>query len=144
MIIVEAMSVKEAIVNFKNGYSYSQAILMAYCEEYGISKNDAKKIARCFGGGMGRTCQTCGAVTGAFIVLGLKNDDIDNTLAKNKTYEEVQVFADKFKRKFKSINCRELLNCDLGTNEGQRFYKENNLNDHCEKLVKYAAELLED
>jgi C_GCAxxG_C_C family probable redox protein len=32
----------------------------------------ALKIASGFGGGMGRLAETCGAVTGAFMVLGLK------------------------------------------------------------------------
>lgn len=140
---MKEVAINEAINNFNNGYSCSQAILMAYCEQYGMTKDDARKIARCFGGGMGRTCQTCGAITGAFIVLGLKNDDIDNNLAKNKTYEEVQLFAKRFKEKFQSLNCKDLLSCDLSTTEGQLYYKENKLNGQCEKFVEYAAELLE-
>ena len=140
---MKEVAINEAINNFNNGYSCSQAILMAYCEQYGMTKDDARKIARCFGGGMGRTCQTCGAITGAFIVLGLKNDDIDNNLAKNKTYEEVQLFAKRFKEKFQSLNCKDLLSCDLSTTEGQLYYKENKLNSKCEKFVEYAAELLE-
>ena len=56
---------------YKEGFSCSMAVLGAYCEQFGLDKNLAYKVSSGFGGGM-HLDQTCGAVTGAFMVLGLK------------------------------------------------------------------------
>lgn len=135
--------VKTAVNRFKEGYSCSQAILMTYGKQYGMDETTAKTIARCFGGGMGRTCQTCGAVTGAFIVLGIKNNDANNQVAKEKTYAQVQEFTRNFKKKYGDVNCLQLLGCNLGTAEGQDHYKKNNLIQKCHDIVKDAAIILE-
>lgn len=136
-------SVETAANFFKEGYSCSQSIVMTYGKKYGMNEESAKTIARCFGGGMGRTCQTCGAVTGAFIVLGLKNDNADDKIAKEKTYSQIQDFTEKFKRKFEDVNCQKLLNCDLGTPEGQAYFRENELINKCTEFVRGAATILE-
>lgn len=132
-----------AVNHFKEGYSCSQAILITYGKQYGMDENNAKTIARCFGGGMGRTCQTCGAVTGAFMVLGLKNNEDNDKLAKEKTYAQVQEFSREFKEKHGNVNCQQLLGCDLGTVEGQDYFKSNNLIHKCNGFVKDAAIILE-
>ena len=134
--------VNEAEKIFVEGFSCSQAILMTYCEQYGFDKQKAKVIARAFGGGMGRTCQTCGAVTGSYMVLGLKFEQENEKDAKNKTYELVKIFDRKFKEKHGSVNCKQLLGCDLGTSEGQDYYKQNHLNENCKMYVSDAATIL--
>jgi hypothetical protein len=55
---------------FSQGLSCSQAVFSEYAGEYGLDKDAASKIASGFGGGMGRMGLTCGAVTGAYIVIG--------------------------------------------------------------------------
>ena len=40
--------------NFMNGYNCSQAVLLAFCEDFGLEKETALKISEPFGGGMGR------------------------------------------------------------------------------------------
>ena len=64
--------VDEAIECFYSGYSCSQAVLSAYCEDLGLDKETAMKISCGFGAGMARLGATCGAVTGAYIAIGLK------------------------------------------------------------------------
>jgi len=68
------MSVKleQAVNIFKEGSNCSQAVISVYAEDFGLSRKMALKIAQVFGAGMGQMAQTCGAVTGAFMVLGLK------------------------------------------------------------------------
>jgi len=91
--------------------------------------------------------ETCGAVTGAFMVLGLKhgktraNDDI----AKEKTYALIREFVQKFRSRYGSVICRELLGYDLSLdNEFEEARDKKLFDELCPKLVQTAAEILED
>jgi C_GCAxxG_C_C family probable redox protein len=62
---------KEAVERFKKGFNCSQLVFGTFNEQFGLDCDTAYKAATGFGSGM-RLGGTCGAVTGAFIVLGLK------------------------------------------------------------------------
>jgi len=141
---MENSLVDEAVRKFSEGYSCSQAILTVYGKQFGIDEKTALRLARSFGGGMARTCQTCGAVTGAYIVLGLKNDCEDEKVAKERTYALVQDFAQRFKERHGDVNCMQLLGCDLGLPEGQDYFRNNKLISKCRELVKDASIILEE
>jgi len=136
----------EAVECFNKGYNCSQAVLSTYCGEFGMDREQALKVAGAFGAGMGRMCETCGAVTGAFMVIGLKYGKVkvEDEPAKEKAYALVREFAGEFKAKNGSIVCRELLGCDMSTPEGMKFAKEHRLHSTiCPKLVRDAAEILD-
>jgi len=138
---------EQAVDVFKEGSNCSQAVISVYAEDFGLSRENALKISRGFGGGMGRMAQTCGAVTGAFMVLGLKygNADIHDKEAKERIYGLVREFACRFENRNSSIVCRELLGCDISKPEGAATAKENGLfASVCPKLVGDAAEILEE
>jgi len=65
-------SVERAKELFLQGYSCSQAVVGAFCDQVGLDFETAMRLAAPFGGGMGRMRQVCGAVSGAFILAGLK------------------------------------------------------------------------
>lgn len=136
-----------AVACFNEGFSCSQAILSTFGEELNLDKNTAMKIADGFGGGMGRMALTCGAVTGAFMVIGVKYGRIsaDDREAKQKTTQLVRKFTKKFKEKNKTIVCKELMECDISTEEGFKQAKEHNLiSTLCPKFVADAVEILEE
>ena len=56
---------------FVNGCNCSQAVFGAFAEDCGIDFETALRLSSSFGGGMGRLRETCGAVTGMFMVAGL-------------------------------------------------------------------------
>ena len=56
---------------FMKGIDCSQVVAGEFAEELGITQEEAYKMAAGFGGGMG-IGETCGAVVGAMIVLGMK------------------------------------------------------------------------
>ena len=62
---------EQAVERFEDGFNCSQAVLVSYCQQFGLDQELGSKIATAFGGGM-HLGSVCGAVTGAFIVLGLK------------------------------------------------------------------------
>ncbi|VBB08131.1 cgcaxxgcc motif [Lucifera butyrica] len=136
--------IDQAVSSFKNGLSCSQAILSTYGPLFGINQDDAIRIARGFGGGMARLSETCGAVTGAFMVIGIKSPGADKQV-KEETYLLIQKFAEKFRSINGSLNCGQLLGCDLNTSEGQEQFRNKEMaKSHCEKYVRNSAELLEE
>ncbi|MCX5693871.1 MAG: C-GCAxxG-C-C family protein [Candidatus Omnitrophica bacterium] len=138
-----ANRVEMAVCCFKEGLSCSQAILSTYGQVLGIDKVTALKISAPFGGGMARMGETCGAVTGAFMVIGLKY--AVSKEEKEKLYGLINKFAEKFKSKNGSILCKELLGYNIGTAEGMKAVREKGLIDTlCPKLVRDAAEILEE
>ncbi|HUV03001.1 MAG TPA: C-GCAxxG-C-C family protein [Desulfobacteria bacterium] len=140
-------NVERAVSCFNDGFSCSQAVLATYAELFGLDRDRALKVASAFGGGMGHLGETCGAVTGAFMVIGLKcgQTDADDKETKKKTYRLVKAFAEKFKARNGSISCTELLGCDLSTPEGMKRAKEQNLfTTLCPTFVRDATELLEE
>ena len=137
---------EKALKNFQETMNCSQAILSAYSEDLGMDEKLAHKVASAFGGGIARNGETCGAVTGALMVLGLKhwNPDLVPDEAKMYVYDRSNKFIQEFIAQNKSIKCKELLDADLSTEEGRKKMKEENLSKKiCEKAVCDAAEIIE-
>jgi C_GCAxxG_C_C family probable redox protein len=133
-----------ASTRFNDGYSCSQAVLSAFSDELNLDYQTGLKIASGFGGGMGRTGETCGAVTGALMALGLKLGGLD-AASKEKTYAAFREFAERFETRHLTLKCRDLLGCDISTAEGREQAKEQQLHSQvCTKLVHDAAQLVED
>ncbi len=139
--------VEQALSCFKEGFMCSQALLSTYCEEFGLESELALKLADGFGGGMGRMGETCGAVTGVFMIIGLKHGrtGIEDTQAHEKTDSLINEFAAKFKSRNGSILCKELIDCDISTPEGLTRAREKNLfTTMCPKYIQDAAEIAEE
>ena len=138
--------VEEAIKCFSSGFNCAQSVFSPFSSEMGLEPEKALKIATAFGGGMCHIGETCGAVTGAFMAIGLKygkKDAADNK-SKENTYSLVMEFSRKFKSVYGSVRCTELLGHDLGTKEGMDSAREKNLfNTLCADFVKNAVEILE-
>jgi len=138
--------VQKATDCFKEGFSCSQAVFSAFCEPLGLDRESALKISQSFGGGMAHMGETCGAVTGAFMAIGLKHGRIhaDDDLAKEKTYALVKEFVHRFRAQYGSIVCKELLGYDISKDDEVKQAQESRLFDElCPKLVQTAAEILE-
>lgn len=137
--------VKRALSCFEEGFSCSQSVFTAYSADYGLEDEQALKLSESFGGGMALG-ETCGAVTGAFMILGLKygRTEAGDDQSKQKTKEKVREFAAQFKELHGSITCKALLNIDISTVEGHQAAKEQGLFDTtCPRFVQSAVEILE-
>lgn len=96
---------------------------------------------------MARTGETCGAVTGGLMVIGLKHAKMrkDDDDSRELSYALAQEFMDRFRERNNGLLCRELLQVDVSTPEGMRAVRERDLfRTVCPKFVKDAAELLEE
>ena len=137
---------EHAVAKFLEGNNCAQSVVLSFAEDYGYSKELALKIAAGFGAGMGRVQGTCGAVSGAIMVLGIREGEkaSDNNELKSKTYGAVKEFFSKFKDDFKTTSCRELTGCDFNTDSGnEKFKNEGVMEKICAPCVKRAVEIVE-
>ncbi|MHB8127710.1 MAG: C-GCAxxG-C-C family protein [Mobilitalea sp.] len=138
---------ENAVHCFSNGFNCSQAVFSTYCEQLGLDKETALKIACPFGSGMGRMAETCGAVTGAYLLIGLKYGKYlpEDNAAKEKSFQLMRDFNEKFKELHGSLCCRDLLKYDLSTPEGLQYIVDNGLWDSlCPVFIKDAAMIIEE
>jgi C_GCAxxG_C_C family probable redox protein len=124
----------------------AQTVLITFCEEFGLTSDLALSLAQGFGGGMGHNGLTCGAVTGAYMVLGLahKNTSANPRENVNKTYALINEFNRQFESRHKSLNCGELTGYDLSTPEGLAQAREKKVfATVCPGLVRSSVKILE-
>jgi len=136
-----------AVACFKEGFNCSQAVFSTYAPLLGLDRETALRVAAPFGGGMGRTGETCGAASGALMVIGLKcgQPTAGDKEAKEKTYSLAAEFLNRFAaRNNGCVKCRELLGFDVGNPQDQQAAREQGLFETlCPKFVRDAAELVE-
>ena len=134
----------EAIACFNNGFNCAQSVFSAYCEQFGLDKTTALKLSCGFGAGMGRMGDTCGAVTGAYLLIGLKHGKCteEDNQAKEKTYALVQEFSKRFKEKNGTTICRELIQADFLSDDQQAVLAKVKI--ICPKMIADACEILDE
>ncbi len=134
----------------ERGYGCAQAVLAAFAEDYGLSEEAALRISTGFGSGMGRMCEVCGALTGAFMVVGLQHGKVASDGSKygtdtETTYRLVAELAKKFKARNGSIYCRDLIGHDLSNPEERAKVVQMGLfSTTCGKCILDSVELLEE
>ncbi|MBO7237868.1 MAG: C_GCAxxG_C_C family protein [Elusimicrobiaceae bacterium] len=132
---------------FLNGHNCAQAVLCAYADELGLSQQQAIAMSACFGGGLGRQREVCGAVSGMCMVFSLKYAPKDPTdqAAKAAFYAHIQELCKRFKEDNGSIICRELLNLPHGPSDPTPEPRNAQYYTHrtCADKVKSAADILE-
>ena len=136
--------------NFEEGYNCAQSVLLAFCEETGLTHEQAARLASTFGGGMGRMREVCGAVSAMFMIEGLVDGYSDPKAKEEKTalYARVRLLADRFREKNHSIICRELL-IDTETTPGgepeartKEYYERRPCGCYVEDAARLIAEAL--
>ena len=97
------------------------------------SEEEMYKIAEGFGLGMGMM-DTCGALTGLFMLIGMKNSGGVEQAGKTKadTYKKTREYAAKFKEINGSVYCKELKGVETGK-----------ILAPCDKCILDAVELAE-
>ncbi|MBQ8301137.1 MAG: C_GCAxxG_C_C family protein, partial [Clostridia bacterium] len=140
--------IKKAKDLFESGCNCSQAVICAYSDLFGMDETTAMRVSEGFGGGMGRMRLTCGAVSGMFMLAGLKyGKGIPNDLeTRTKVYDTVQKMAKEFEEMNGTIVCGDLLGInkpnDTGavpTERNSEFYKKR----PCVGCVEDCAKIVE-
>ncbi|MTK52951.1 C-GCAxxG-C-C family protein [Paludibacter sp.] len=134
-----------AIATFQSGYNCAQSVLSTFSINFGLERDSLLKLASPFGSGIAKTQETCGAVTGALMAIGLKYGKGIN--GKEEDKQQAYALAQKLMTEFSSIhgctNCKKLLN-DLDMNNESEMAKIKELdlfNTHCLNYIQTAVKL---
>ena len=90
---------------FLEGYNCAQSVVMAFADVLGANEDTLMAASLPLGGGLGRLRETCGAISGGAIVLGLLFPACD----KAAMYALVQEFAGRFRERHATVSCGTLL-----------------------------------
>lgn len=145
------ISEKEKIARklFREGRNCAQAVFCTFCEDFGIDFETGLKLSSSFGGGMGKLREVCGAVSGMFMIAGLKfgYTSNDNLNEKTEHYKRIQDLAEEFKQKFGTIICREILKIDsdgyIPSERTQKYYESRPCEECIATATKITAKLLQ-
>ena len=133
-----------ATLYYADAFACSQAVFTAFGKEIGLTEDQCLKIGSAFGGGMARKQLTCGAVTGALMVIGLLygrglGDDVSQ---KEITYKKANELFAKFQSRNGSLNCKDLLQ-GLNLNDPEELKKIQELRLFQTSCVKYIQDVVE-
>ena len=138
---------RHANERFKSGFNCSQSVLSAFAEDFGLSRDSCLRLASPFGSGIARMQETCGAVTGALMAIGLKYGKGENGTEYDKTiaYRQSQFLVNEFKKRNTTICCRQLLDgYDMNSPQEMAKIMELDLyNNYCLKYIQDAVEITE-
>ncbi|MFW9914160.1 MAG: C-GCAxxG-C-C family protein [Candidatus Thorarchaeota archaeon] len=129
----------------ERAYNCAQSIFAASSEHLGLGAVDqdtSVRIAAAFGGGIARTGNVCGALTGAVMALGLKYGGAGYK-DQEKANEVAEKLLTEFKARHGSILCRELINHDLVTDEDVKQAFKKGAFKNCPQFVDDIATMLE-
>jgi C_GCAxxG_C_C family probable redox protein len=140
----KAKKAKEYMTERKS--NCAQSVFRVFSEELGLDEKTALSVSQGFGGGMGHTSSVCGAVTGAYMALGLANKSSKENPRQNidKSYGLMEEFNKKFKALHGSTNCTELLDYDLSKPAEMTAAREKGLFiTKCPVFVEDAVKIVE-
>ncbi len=127
------MTKHEITQAFLQGRNCAQCVFSTYAEELGFDPEESDRIAALFGGGM-EMGQTCGAVTGALMAIGLMGGG----------RQEAEAFKQEFRALHSSCMCRELIRYDFSDPKQAQAARESGiLMDYCPALVESACEIID-
>jgi C_GCAxxG_C_C family probable redox protein len=131
---------------FNGDYNCSQSVFSVYSEKYGISKEDAFKISTGFGGGIGKSQETCGAISGGVMVLGCRF--FDNNDAKNSkeiVYAKTAELISKFIEINRTTKCIELTGIDFSQDTDRKLFRELRIQEVvCSKCISDVCKILDE
>ena len=137
-------SMDEIMIALGKGLDCSQVVFGTFAPEFGIEREYAERIAAGFGGGMFEG-ETCGAVTGALMALGMKygHDAESDPEIKEEMLAKVAEFKQRFHEKNGSCICHELLGYKI-PEEMESIMAENKFGTVCPGFIKDACDIAED
>ncbi len=132
---------KRSLELFKSGFYCAESVLQAIAESQGIHSDLIPRIASGFCSGVARTGGMCGAVSGAILSIGLVAGRNLPAESIEPSYALTQKMIRLFESEYGTVNCRQLIGCDLATEAGQRYFMENNLMERCYQYTEAATRM---
>jgi len=131
------------------GYNCAEAMAGAFAATIGVTEEACTQAMTGFGGGIGRTGNTCGLVSGAVFALGrgLDRTDLDHAAVKERVYAAVVELVERVEASHGSVLCPGILGVDLRIPEEQKRVAEErlfavNCRAAADEIAAIVAELL--
>ena len=132
---------QRSIELFNSGFFCAESVLLAIAESQGIQSDLIPRIATGFCSGVSRTGGMCGAVSGAILGINLAAGRNSPEESNELSYYLTQELINRFEKQYGSVNCRQLMGCDLATGAGQQYFVQNNLMNSCLKYAEDATRI---
>jgi C_GCAxxG_C_C family probable redox protein len=91
---------------------------------------------------MARTGGLCGAVAGGVMGLGLVYGRQNHEQSSDDIYAIEKIFLKDFTEKYGSTSCKDLVQSDFNTPEGQAYFNDNQLILKCYQMVEDATDMV--
>ncbi len=128
----------------QNGRSCAEAMLAAHGPAMGLDEQTAVKLASGLGGGMGLMGDTCGALTAAYLVIGLclGVSGPADMYGRQNVYLLVQECAERFRQATGSTQCRDL--CLAAHAGDESWMTKARQSGQALRIIEIAAGILDD
>lgn len=129
-----------AEVYFNQGYNCCESVVLAVCDYTGIDKKMPLKIATPFGSGMSKNSSNCGALSAAFISMGMSKGRGNNEDSRDPSYVPSDIVFNKFLEKYKSVSCGDLTGLNMKDPEVMAQNKERLHKEICGPIVRQVTD----
>ena len=127
---------------FTSGFNCAESVLLALSKKL-LSGDGAEAcipmMATGFGGGMALNGDTCGALSGGIIAIGLVLGRNQPLQSRDPCYSTVDRLYQDFKKEFGTCKCCELTGVDLKTTEGLNALHGRIRDERCKPIVEWTA-----
>lgn len=125
---------------FNSGYNCCESVVLAVCDYMGVNKETPLKIATPFGSGMSRNGSNCGALSAAFISMGMTKGRENNEDSRDPAYIPADIIFNKFKEEYGTVSCREITCLDMRNPEVMAQNKERLHKEICGPIVRQVTD----
>ena len=108
--------VNDCIMRHDMGFNCAQSVACTYADLVGCDEQTIFKMTEGLGLGMGGMQGTCGALSGACVLAGMKNSggDLQNPTTKAQTYQLSREIVRRFQEKAGATICKDLKGVETG------------------------------
>jgi C_GCAxxG_C_C family probable redox protein len=127
--------------NFPTGRPYNccESVLLALSDHLGIKNELMPKIGTAIGAGVSLNGLLCGSISSVVILIGLKYGRTTPEENPQPAWQMADKYVSSFKDKFGAVNCRELTQLDIKTQEGLKQYFARVHDRECTERLRFAV-----
>jgi C_GCAxxG_C_C family probable redox protein len=138
--------IEQALSGFRSDRNCAQVVAESFADIVPADAELLSSLACGFGAGMGRLQNTCGALTGATMIIGALSSRVhaENRDRKEHAYGVIRELHAYFVNTHGATDCRSLVRCDLSTEAGREFFREHHIAQNvCEQCIRTTVTFLE-
>jgi C_GCAxxG_C_C family probable redox protein len=124
---------------FQSGFFCAESVLLAISEKLGIQSDLIPRIATGFCSGISRSSNNCGAISGAIMGINIALGRNAPAESLEKCFNRTQELMSLFEQQFGSVNCFQLIGCDLTSEDGQRAFMDKQAIESCYEYTRFAT-----